>query len=189
MADQRRVGFTLIELMVATGLFTIVAGGIYGTYAAGLRTWSRAQETLTVTPRLALCLEHLAAQARSSVAFPQRPWASGEGSLAFVTVRADRWPVAVAYVRTPEGHLVERQETLTGELLREHHWVTGVTAFTLAYGYLEEDGTLVWQPLWGDPEHLPQLVRLTVTTTGASRRVTTLTKTIGIPTGELGTIR
>ncbi len=33
-------GFTLVELLVATSLFTMVSGGIYGTYRTGVRCWA-----------------------------------------------------------------------------------------------------------------------------------------------------
>lgn len=182
-----RRGFTLVELLVTASLLAVVAGGLYGTYAIGLRTWVRTQDTLTTLPRLTLGLERVAAQLRSSLMLPETPWVGGDGRLAFVTARRGLDPVRVLYQRTPAGCVIEQTVSLMDHQQSTHQWLEHVRAFTVTYAYVTEEGTVAWEPAWADPEHLPRLVRLTVTTATPSTPARTLTKTVWIPTGVLGT--
>ncbi len=38
-ARQRRAGFTLVELIVASTLLTIVLAGVYTTFSSSVRVW------------------------------------------------------------------------------------------------------------------------------------------------------
>jgi len=184
-----RRGFTLIELLVTAALFAMVAGGLYGTYVIALRTWTRTQATLTTLPDLTVGFEHLASQLRSGLVLAEAPWSDGDGRLAFVTAPHGWDPMQITYQRTPEGRLIEQAVSLADQAQprRTRQWVDHVTAFTVTYGYVTEDGALAWEPSWPDVDHLPRLLRLTVTVGARSTPAKTFTKTVWIPTGVLGT--
>ena len=185
-------GLTLVELLVTVGLFMMVAAAIYGTYAVAMRAWTQAQATLVVTPRLTACLEDMAAQLRRGVMLPEHPWASGERGIMFTTIDHGVTPVAVRYEWASDGQLVEQRHLLMQGLSRAapsraYVWLVHATTWAVRYGYLSEDGVLAWESQWTDPEHVPQLVTVTLAAQAGRQPPITLSKTILIPTGVWGT--
>ena len=180
-------GMTLVELTVSAGLFVVVAGGIYGAYAAGFRAWSQAQSALADLPQMTNVLEHLARQLRSGVALPQGAWSGGETGLVFPTAEEEVHPVTVSYRLDRDGRLTEEVSSMTGLETRSRLWLSRVERFSATFGYAGEDGALAWEPGWQDAEQVPRLVRVAIRVRRPQARPLVLVKTVLISTGVVGT--
>lgn len=92
-----RSGFTLIELMVAMGLFVIVIGIVSATFIRSLRTQRQVVALMAANDNASFTLEQMAREIRTGSAF-----SSGEGRLSFEN--SDGKPVEYALV----GRVVTR---------------------------------------------------------------------------------
>ncbi len=183
---MRRSGFTLIELMLAGALSSLVIGSLYAIALTGFRTWCRTQDQIHVTRRMVQCLERMGGQMRNAVFIPEIPWETKPQRLTFVTVEEGTVPVQVSYERLSRGEFIETSKILPHGENRNHQWLTGVTSFHISYGFFSEDGKNVrWKPEWDDDKHLPCLVQVTLSVGSPSRTPLFLEKVVRISQGEI----
>ena len=65
-----RAGFTLLELLVAVTIFSIVAVALYSSFYAGIRILRRTQEAIKLHQNLRLVTEELSLDLRNSLLAP-----------------------------------------------------------------------------------------------------------------------
>ncbi|MBI3291690.1 MAG: type II secretion system protein [Elusimicrobia bacterium] len=181
-----RLGFTLLELLIASSLFLTAASGLFGAARAGLQAWAQAQENLHTHPRMIQCLEQMAAQLRGGLLLSEAPWKSEEKRFTFVASEDGLAPLSVTYEQTPQGTLVETQRLLPEGEPQVKQWLTHVTDFKVSYGYLSDKGEGIrWEPSWEDQGVLPGLVQVRLAVQGAGGSLF-LTKVVLITRGALG---
>lgn len=73
--DRRRRGFTLVEVIVTTGLFSIVMSVLLVGVFSGTRAWDRADQHLERRTRVRVALEQFAQDVEAA----QQPFAEGGG--------------------------------------------------------------------------------------------------------------
>jgi len=74
MSDLRQ-GFTLLELLVAILIFTLVIGTIYFTLTAGIQSFHRGEESMEIYQSVRVGLAHMGKDLRKAVS-PESPWSN-----------------------------------------------------------------------------------------------------------------
>ena len=72
-AKRNKKGITLIELMLALLITTVVIGAVYGSFRAGLSTWKRSDVKTTVYQNVRITLDQMTREIRSIFANPDNP--------------------------------------------------------------------------------------------------------------------
>src|SRR5882724_13508022 len=68
-----RAGFTLVEILAAVAILSLVLTGVYGRWSGSLRAWRRGGEATEVFQRQRVVMEALAQLAQSTVYFAASP--------------------------------------------------------------------------------------------------------------------
>jgi general secretion pathway protein J len=71
--NSARAGFTLVEVLAAVAILTLVLVGVYGLWSGSLRAWRRGGEATEVFQRQRVVMESLAELAQSAVYFASSP--------------------------------------------------------------------------------------------------------------------
>lgn len=100
MTSSRRSGFTLVELLIAMAIFSIVISVATGAFIRALRTQRQLVSFASANSNLSLVLEQMAREIRVGSSFQQ----DGEGNISFVNGRGD----AVTYAYDEEREAIER---------------------------------------------------------------------------------
>ena len=66
-------GITLVELMLALLITTVVIGAVYGSFRAGLSTWKKSDVKTTVYQNVRITLDQMTREIRSIFANPDNP--------------------------------------------------------------------------------------------------------------------
>ena len=74
---KRRAGFTLVELLLALAIFSLVAAMAAGTFWSVLKAWNRGGEMLEQLHYGEFAMEQLVTALRGAAWFPSKPSAFG----------------------------------------------------------------------------------------------------------------
>jgi general secretion pathway protein J len=171
-------GFTLIEVLMATLLMTVILGALATVTAQWLPNWNRGMARVQRAERLAIGIERIAADLSVAEMLPlngagKRPLFEGS-------------ELSVTFVRTAVGpnarpgleiiRLIEKADDQGLALVRERTPFTPMPAdaqirfadqvvlirspFRVAFSYAGPDQ--VWQPTWRGQKQLPDMIRIAV---------------------------
>lgn len=107
----KRKGFTLVEIMVVTLIFSVVASGVFATFVSGMKTWDRVKRMNLVRGHIFLTMERVAGELRQSVDISQIDFEGEESWLSF-PARVGGDIFKIAYLFDPGSKAVSRQQTL-----------------------------------------------------------------------------
>jgi general secretion pathway protein J len=176
MADQ--AGFTLIEVLVATLLMTVILAALATVTSQWLPNWNRGMARVQRAERLAMGLERIAADLSVAEMMPINADAKTplfEGS-----------ELSVTFVRTAVGpnarpgleivRLIEKADDQGLAMVRERAPFVPMPAdaqirfadqvvlvrspFRVTFSYAGPDQ--VWQPAWRGQKQLPEMIRIAV---------------------------
>ena len=180
---QRRAGFTLVELLLALAIFSLVAAMAAGTFWSVLKAWNRGGEMLEQLHYGEFAMEQLVTALRGAAWFPSKPSAFGfwleNGKASWVTSGSAFLPpdsplinglhrisVSVDSVGGARGLVVRAWPHLTDPEERDERsaepWLVapGVEDFECEwYDFEGQD----WSTDWEETNSLPKLVRVTLT--------------------------
>ena len=175
-ADE--AGFTLIEVLMATLLMTIILGALATVTTQWLPNWNRGMARVQRAERLAMGLERIAADLSVAEMMP----INGEAK----TPLFDGSELSVTFVRTAVGpnarpgleivRLAEKADDRGLAMVRERAPFAPMPAdaqirladpvvlirapFRVTFSYAGPDQ--VWQPVWREQKQLPDMVRIAV---------------------------
>lgn len=195
---SRQRGFTLIEVLLAVILTSVLAGGVYSAFSQGVRLWKRSIE---VRPDLEsdIVFEKIHADARNVFQSRMRPFGGDKGSLSFFSYSGQdfvdarsgsriKQPVWVGYRFDEEsGSLLRSERTLESLLApsnlkpkaRESFLVRNLLDCTFEYYEEDKDGkSYKWKTSWQAPA-LPRAVRISLRTK-IENQVTSAQKVIAL---------
>lgn len=176
VADE--AGFTLIEVLMATLLMTIILGALATVTTQWLPNWNRGMAHVQRAERLATGLERITADLSVAEMMP----ANGDAK----TPLFDGSELSVTFVRTAVGpntrpglevvRLVEKADDQGLALVRERAAFTPMPSdaqirftdpvvlirspFRVTFSYAGADQ--VWQPVWRAQKQLPEIIRIAV---------------------------
>ena len=148
-------GFTLIEVLVVTTLFSLIAVGVATAFLSGIRLWERAQTVNRFYRDVLLTLEGIAREFHHSTAIPSIPYQGTSQEVSFPTV-IENSIVQLTYQFHPEERLLSRKEVslhdrLAGkeEAVDIENPVVSMDELTLNYLYFDPDNkTYQWNDSW-----------------------------------------
>jgi general secretion pathway protein J len=178
-------GFTLIEMLIATVLMTVILASLATVTAQWLPNWNRGLMRVQRTERLALGLERIVADLSAAEMIPPNvanglPVFDG-GELAVIFVRAAIGPnaglgldaVRMAETADNQGFALVRERASflpqpPGAILAFANPVVLVRApYRVSFAYAGPDR--VWKPTWRNEPALPSMIRISVRDTASGR--------------------
>ena len=200
---KNKKAFTMIELLVAILIFSIIASVVYSVFSTGTSVWRRTKDATQISMTINSVLEDLAKELRAAVKYTGKdkdtnPEFTGEKDKIYFCSLSD--------TVTDEGQYKEiyrisyyadsgnEAETLDlfkrkASLIKggfeiddteERVLVTSLDDFKIEYAYRDSMGEIAWSQEWKNPDEIPQALRI-----GIHKSEIELTKYISIPTGKL----
>jgi prepilin-type N-terminal cleavage/methylation domain-containing protein len=188
-------GFTLLEVLVSTAIFSVVALAIYSAFAGGVGAWRRAQEFSSTYQTARLVLEDMAQELKSVVTISGTDFVGESRSLSFLTVlqhpqgpggaadpRLTRVTYEVQRDRASATYALSRLEAseVEGSPPGEAELVVNpISSLEFQYTSKDDQGRIVpWRDGWRVSDAVPLGVKITLVV-GATR----FTKLVFIPHG------
>lgn len=182
-------GFTLIELMIAAGITTVVFAAVAVTTAGGLAAWRTAESLSRMTQEGTKVLRALEQDLTTALASETFLFEGRRAGLSCTVSRQYR-PMKVSWAVSEgtwsrEARWLTAEGTAAPEPVPPHRWRA---VETIAFEYpIAQDGAVTWVETWPAEQAttLPSAVRVTVGLLGPRDHRLTLTRTIGVPAGRL----
>lgn len=203
-------GFTLVELLIAVSIFSIIAICLYTTFSSGIHLWRRQETGFRYGHGVRLALDMVAKDLKNVIPYShespeevpvpgteqEMPVFTGESdTVSFMTlISGDIAKVSYFFERDLEqGGVLKRTRVFQEEGFQEEHQKEDIlvadldkVAFEYAYRTEEEDAQPNWLESWEDGSVVPQGVRITLEFSGDGDEGKILKKTVFIPAGALG---
>ena len=193
-ASRRDAGFTLIEVLLATLLMTVILGAMATVTAQWLPNWNRGMARVQRAERLATGIDRISADLAAAEMVPLN---GAAGAPLF-----DGTELAVTFIRTAVGpnarpgleivRLIEKADAQGLALVRERTPLVPMAddaqlrfsdavvlvraPFRISLAYAGPDH--VWQPAWRGRMELPAMVRITVRDGATGRTLSASTATL-----------
>jgi len=201
--NNKSRSFTLIEMIMAFTLFSVVAAGIYSSLNSGVKLYAQGNRIIEENQKLRIFFDTIAVDLHNAVNYEpylESAWQSGQIVFparvgVFGQEEADSQLVKLNYF-LDEGRLIRRaaglaegfdQEKAEKEVLLE-----GVKELNFEYAYqsLTFGSEYQWLNNWTKPQdkpNLPKGVKIKIKLdSGDLGTAKIFTKTVFIPLGELG---
>lgn len=209
-------GFTFIELTIAVTIFSVIAVSIYSVFNAGLRTWKRTSPIIEENQATRFFFDIIAKDLKSAICYKNNPdyinfdgesqrisfWALvevlGENNaitteLAKVTYFLETEPVKPGAKSTGAKVIARNVATILDGFKenpeKTEQLISGVKEndFGFEFCYKEPGSSQTeYAYIWDKDEWNDKTGKKSVIPRGVRIRLGTLTKTVFIPTGELG---
>lgn len=179
--ETKSKGITLIELLVAITIFSVVGVAVGSIFASGIKVWRRA-EGLNIRQRKALLgLEKVAQELRSSLDFPDIGF-SGEKDWLSFPLLVDQDIAKVTYVFDSQQGVIFREENAFRDILDEKEgerkgFLPSVSGLSLSYWFFDGDEEEYrWRDSWSEEEGIPLAIKIEL-----MHGDETFTETVSIP--------
>lgn len=192
MTRHANRGFTLLEVLVATTIFSLVIAVLYAGYRLGMRSWESGERTQAAVSELRLASSFIrrhAAEAFPLAVSESRAWRLwfhgeperlvfitampaylGQGGMYEMTLRIDQAGDASSLTVARRLLHPDAETGRPGVDDRARPLVEDLESATFDYfGTSEKDGVPSWHRSWVNQQRMPRLVRLRL----ASRRAGT----------------
>lgn len=198
---RKRLGLTLIELLIALSIFVIAVVPIYAVFRTGIISWRRIEEYTSGYQQVKFATEMMAQNLRQAIFYPDIKFEGKSDSLTFMSLvssPSEEYPhkkelaKITYYLKQEEGINNLLQETIlyrnleNPEESKPKAILTNLSEFKFSYCYKKEGATgeYIWQDNFDGEDILPKLVRIKFKP-GAPLEDFETTKYVYIPTGEL----
>lgn len=188
---------TLIELLVAISIFSIVAIVIYSTFTTGIIGWKKGEAAISLFHEIRLGMDMISREIRNQVPYNGVRFVGKADELYFISSIPFPEEGEEEYRRLAKIRYFLKQDKDRLMLFRERRWfpyVEGTSEDTdttkllsdmraLAFQYGEKEGdTLVWNDTWQNTERWPVAVKIDLSIGGEVSQ--SLAKVIYLPYRE-----
>jgi len=172
MRKRRRVGFTLLELLIALSLFAVIMVVVGSVFSTGILAWRRAEGESEQYQEIRLTFDRMGLELRNMIPYQGTPFEGKEERLSFLQVRVPHSPssapdwVLVTYEvkRTPQAiSLVRRTHFLLQEKDSEDTLLSPLSEIQFSYPLFDENGKWVWKESWDpgkDKKNFPPFLKM-----------------------------
>ena len=166
-----RRAFTLIELIIATLILSVVIVSVYGAFGAGIKAWNRNAETKDFQ-KIRIALLRIQKELRSSFFFSGIPFSGTSLEVVFPAVEEKGKIYAVNYyILEDKGKgrevLMKRKAVFTGGRLLEEQaadeFIFSADSIDFEYAHESKDALkgFEWKDTWEESrEKIPSLVKI-----------------------------
>ncbi len=166
-----RRAFTLIELIIATLILSVVVVSIYSAFSTGIKAWSRNAEGKDFK-KIRIALLRIQKEMRSSFFFSGIPFSGTSLRITFPVVEEKGKIYAVTYYITENRNksckvLMKRKSVFTNDRLLEEQtmdeFIFSADSIDFEYAHELKDGLkgLEWKDAWEESqEKIPSLVKI-----------------------------
>lgn len=180
-----RAGFTFLELLVGTLIFSMLAIAIYSSFSIGVRAWRRGEEDYRSRQEARYLLNTLSRELRCAVNSSLIRFSGESGSVSFC--KASDGIYEVTYLYEPEQKSVYRLMRTYAESINAGAGVrskvaSGISDFKMTFAY-KEGGKIVWQEFWNEENAaVPYGIKVLIEPSPGGKQYSL---TILVPTGTL----
>lgn len=131
----KRASFTIIELLIALSIFSVIAASVYSAFHAGLFAWQRLNVTALTRQQAAVTLDLMADEIASFVPSEKVKFEGSAGSVSFLArlKDADKYYLAkVSFFFDSSSNSLMRGETRGEEIIAEELF-SGVKSLEFKY--------------------------------------------------------
>jgi len=207
-------GFTLLELLIAVTIFSIIALAMYSSFYSGIRILRRTQEIMKFHQEIRLATEEVALDLRNTLLAPlyeeakaayeseareeeeeEEPiyfFSGDEKSFSFVTLKNEEICIATYYFEAGEKRRFMRiiKYQSKGYISKGDEAETllaDIENIEVSYSYEseDEDSPPIWLNIWEQEEKVPLGVKIKFDFKGLGT-LRQFTKTVLVPVGSLG---
>ncbi|MBI4436826.1 MAG: prepilin-type N-terminal cleavage/methylation domain-containing protein [Candidatus Omnitrophica bacterium] len=166
MKRRSRIGFTLLELLIALSLFSVIMVVVSSVFSTGILAWRRAEGESEQYQEIRLTFDRMGVELRNTIPFQGIPFEGKEDRLSFLQVRSSRspssspeWMVVTYEVKqTPQAvSLVRRAKFLLNEKETEDVVLSPLSGVRFSYPSFDEKGKWDWKESW-DPGALKKSI-------------------------------
>jgi prepilin-type N-terminal cleavage/methylation domain-containing protein len=197
-------GFTLIEILIAITIFSVVALSLYSTFFSAIAVWRRSEALNRVYQEARWSLEVIANELHNAIVLDYTDrypdFTAFEGSsdkISFLSL-SDSGIKQISYLLENENseYSLKRQETAFTDALQNYSKEQLIETFTnlacegglkfsYAYSAVDSEDDVVWQDNWQDDQNLPKGIKIELALRNPSSPDAKITfnKTIFIPCG------
>lgn len=196
----RPLGFTIIELLLAAAILSMVALAILSTFGAGLRAFDRVQSFGGLHADVLLFLEGFERDVRNAFEFSPIKFKGDSQAMSFASVgtNLDEEGGEFIVLAKKSYYFDDSQKALVGEekdyvqtasaIIRSQR-IGSIKAVQFQYYFYrketqdgEEKSEYGWQETWADEEAIPKGVKIQLTFEDGGKEVS-LARTVFIPSG------
>jgi len=177
--------FTLMELLLATVIFAVVAVAVYSCFNAGLLAFKRTKASSEEFCDTHKALEKIAFDLRNNITSEKWNFKGTSGSVEFVTAGAYQ----VGYYAKDERLIETRKDLIDlfseeGQDPAEDMLLDSVKSLNFKYYYSlpESEDEFVWRAAWLEKDRAPKGVRIELVLSTGNK----FSKHVHIPTGIVG---
>lgn len=195
VSDSRR-GFSLLELLIAMSLLSIVGMAIFGNLNSGIKIWKVVQRP-SPQEEMSLFFQKTLRDLHQAFKYTGLPFEGSQNRMSFVTsihtdpeLGGDRGIGRVTYFYSRRDKRIMKETQNLNHIYKEKSGLTqrllgDVTSFDLSFFVLDPEAEEYhWVKEWEDEEALPVAVRMKFRTLWVDEEQT-FTKTFMIPAGGL----
>jgi len=189
-------GFTLIEVLVATVIVSIMMGSLYLSFQTGLIAFKRTEDHLMDQREVDIFVMQLSEELRNSMPYQPEPLIGTPLELSFPT-RLRRYTskgfeeeVSLIQYEWKSGQLIRTEQKLVKKSLKERSKTREVlfqnlSDFRFEYLYVTRDDEIKWEDAWKNRPYvgLPRAVRVKLARRGVDKEA--LVHQILMPQGKL----
>ena len=206
---KSRDAFTLLELLLAITIFSIIATALYSSFYSGLKILKRSEEAMKLHQDLRFVTEELSLELRNALITPLQTeenaltqeleeekvyyFRGDRKGFRFVSLKNEgvcelgyrfKGDQANTFLRTARF----QSHGFTSQPERDEELLVGILEdVEVLYSYegQDEDAPIVWLDIWEIEEMLPLGIKVRLRLKGLGDH-SELTKTVYLPVGELG---
>ena len=176
-------GFTLVEILVALTIFSIISLSLGATFIQGARIWQRAKNENFLKNDVLLNMEIISADLRECIDSRLTGFSSRKQTLTFACLKNESVMV-VNYSFIPLQNKLLRKEALMQDVeegrinyTKEQILAKIMDDFALEFFYFDKDNEIYsWKDYWNEEEGLPIAVKIQIKVNDE-----VFTKTVFIP--------
>lgn len=168
MPPAKKRGFTLVEVLVVTVIFSIISVGIMTNFVSGIKIWKRSQDLFRVYGDLILTLEKVSRELRRSVNIPEIGFEAVSGNEFSFPALVGNSCMKVTYRFDPEEKTFLRGQVSSKDIIAEkekegykEEKIIDLDELNINYFYYnKDDKSLGWQDSWKKEDGILRLVKL-----------------------------